>query len=446
MGFFSWNWVSVFLCFQLLLPKHSLSNSSFRSYELEEIPKYFLNQTQKSELSEWMVGIRRKLHENPELGFEEFETSRVIREELDKLGIPYKYPLAVTGVLGFIGTGKPPFVALRADMDALPIQEMVEWEHKSRVPGKMHACGHDAHVAMLLGAARILQEHRNELQGTVVLVFQPGEEGYAGAKKMIADGALENVEAIFALHVSSGLPVGQVSTRAGPLLAGSGFFQAVIHGKGGHAANPHHSVDPILAASNVVITLQYIVSREADPLDPLVVTVGKFQAGNAFNVIPDSVTIGGTFRAFVKSSLLQLKKRIQEVITTQAAVQRCTATVDFFDTEKAYPPTINDVNLHEFVNGVVTDMLGPSNVKEAAPITGAEDFAFYQEVVPGYFFFVGMKNETRGELGRSHNPNFVVNEDVLPYGAALHASLAVRFLLEKVVKARSQERVHHDEL
>lgn len=446
MGFFSWNWVSVFLCFQLLLPKHSLSNSSFRSYELEEIPKYFLNQTQKSELSEWMVGIRRKLHENPELGFEEFETSRVIREELDKLGIPYKYPLAVTGVLGFIGTGKPPFVALRADMDALPIQEMVEWEHKSRVPGKMHACGHDAHVAMLLGAARILQEHRNELQGTVVLVFQPGEEGYAGAKKMIADGALENVEAIFALHVSSGLPVGQVSTRAGPLLAGSGFFQAVIHGKGGHAANPHHSVDPILAASNVVITLQYIVSREADPLDPQVVTVGNFQAGNAFNVIPDSVTIGGTFRAFVKSSLLQLKKRIQEVITTQAAVQRCTATVDFFDTEKAYPPTINDVNLHEFVNGVVTDMLGPSNVKEAAPITGAEDFAFYQEVVPGYFFFVGMKNETRGELGRSHNPNFVVNEDVLPYGAALHASLAVRFLLEKVVKARSQERVHHDEL
>lgn len=383
MGFFSWNWVSIFLCFQLLLPRHSLSNSSFRSYELEEIPKYFLNQTQKSELSEWMVGMRRKLHENPELGFEEFETSRVIREELDNLGIPYKHPLAVTGVLGFIGTGKPPFVALRADMDALPIQEMVEWEHKSRVPGKMHACGHDAHVAMLLGAARILQEHQNGLQGTVVLVFQPGEEGYAGAKKMIEDGALENVEAIFGLHVSSGLPVGQVSTRAGPLLAGSGFFQAVIHGKGGHAANPHYSVDPILAASNVVITLQYIVSREADPLDPQVVTVGKFQAGNAFNVIPDSVTIGGTFRAFIKSSLLQLKKRIQEVITTQAAVHRCTATVDFFDAEKAYPPTVNDENLHEFVNRVATDMLGPSNVKEAAPVTGAEDFAFYQEVVPG---------------------------------------------------------------
>ncbi|KAJ8422570.1 hypothetical protein Cgig2_006743 [Carnegiea gigantea] len=291
MGFFSWTWVSIFLCFQLLLPRHSLSNCSFRSYELEEIPKYFLNQTQKCELSDWMVGIRRKLHENSELGFEEFETSRVIREKLDKLGIPYKYPPAVTGVLGFIGTGKPPFVALRADMDALPIQvllnlfgrvvpspvhvclceEMVEWEHKSRVTGKMHACGHDAHVAMLLGAARILQEHQNELQGTVVLVFQPGEEGYAGAKKMIEDGALENVEAIFGLHVSSGLPVGQVSTRAGPLLAGSGFFQAVIHGKGGHAANPHHSVDPILAASNVVITLQYIVSREGDPLDPQVI-------------------------------------------------------------------------------------------------------------------------------------------------------------------------------
>uniref|UniRef100_A0A803M612 Peptidase M20 dimerisation domain-containing protein n=1 Tax=Chenopodium quinoa TaxID=63459 RepID=A0A803M612_CHEQI len=382
MGFSKW----VFAIFNLhcFLVNFIQSESILSSNELEEIPKFFLNQTQKSEVFDWMVGIRRKLHENPELGFEEFETSRVIREELDKLGINYKYPVAVTGVLGFIGTGEPPFVALRADMDALPIEEMVEWEHKSQVPGKMHACGHDAHVAMLLGAARILQENRHKLQGTVVLVFQPGEEGYGGAQRMIEAGAVENVEAIFALHVNSGLPVGQVSSRPGPLLAGSGFFQAVITGKGGHAAIPHHSVDPILAASNVIVSLQHIVSREADPLDSQVVTVGKFQGGAAFNVIPDSVTIGGTFRALLKESLTRLKQRIGEVITSQAAVQRCTATIDFFDAGVTYPPTINDENLHKLFSSVATDMIGSHNVKEAKPLTGSEDFAHYQEVIQDF--------------------------------------------------------------
>ncbi|KAH9622614.1 hypothetical protein KSS87_002663 [Heliosperma pusillum] len=379
-----------------------------------------------------MVKIRRKVHENPELGFEEFETSKVIREELDKLGVNYKYPVAVTGVLGYIGTGKPPF-------------ELVEWEHKSKVPGKMHACGHDAHVAMLLGAARILQEHRNKIHGTIVLVFQPGEEGHGGSKKMIEDGALENVEAIFGLHVSSALPVGQVSGRSGPLLAGSGFFEAVIKGKGGHAAIPHHTVDPILAASNVIVSLQHIISREADPLDSQVVTVGKFQGGEAFNVIPDSVTIGGTYRALLKESLLRLKQRIEEVITSQAAVQRCTATVNFSE-GALYPPTTNDDDLHTFFTRVATDMIGSRNVKEAPMLTGSEDFSFYQEVVPGYFFFVGMKNETLGKTGSEHNPMFVVNEDALPYGAALHASLAVRYLLENGIKSPTQERKKHDEL
>ncbi|XP_057519911.1 IAA-amino acid hydrolase ILR1-like 4 [Amaranthus tricolor] len=444
MGFF--RWVYTLFTLQCLFVKPFLSESFSSSIELQEIPKYFLNQTLKAEVFDWMVNIRRKLHENPELGFEEFETSKLIREELDKLGISYKYPLAVTGVLGFIGTGKPPFVALRADMDALPIQEMVEWEHKSRVPGKMHACGHDAHVAMLLGAARILQENQHKLEGTVILVFQPGEEGYGGAKKMIEAGALENVEAIFALHINSELPVGQVSSRPGPLLAGTGFFQAVINGKGGHAAIPHHSVDPILAASNVIVSLQHIVSREADPLDSQVVTVGKFQGGGAFNVIPDSVTIGGTFRALLKDSLLHLKQRIGEVITSQAAVQRCTATVDFFDEENFYPPTINDENLHAFFSRVAMDMLGSDNVKEAKPLTGSEDFAFYQEVIPGYFFFVGLKNESRGITGSEHNPKFMVNEDVLPFGASLHASLAVRYLIENEAKTPIEDRIHHDEL
>ncbi|CAA2959191.1 IAA-amino acid hydrolase ILR1-like 4 [Olea europaea subsp. europaea] len=291
----------------------SSSSLILSSKELSEIPINFLKFAKKSEVFDWMVGVRRRLHENPELGYEEFETSKLIREELDKMGISYKYPVAVTGVIGSIGSGKPPFVAIRADMDALPLQEKVEWDHKSKNPGKMHACGHDAHVAMLLGAAKILQENRELIKGTVLLVFQPAEEGGGGAKKMIDAGALENVEAIFGLHVASHVPLAEVETRSGPLLAGSGFFESVISGKGGHAAIPQHSIDPILAASNVIVSLQHLVSREADPLDSQVVTVAKFQGGGAFNVIPDSVTIGGTFRAFSKESLIQLKQRIEEV-------------------------------------------------------------------------------------------------------------------------------------
>ncbi|GAB4842420.1 IAA-amino acid hydrolase ILR1-like 4 [Ancistrocladus abbreviatus] len=444
MSFFKW--VSLILSIQFFVARPICSDSTSSLNEPLEIPKYFLSLAKKSEVFDWMVGVRRKLHENPELGLEEFETSKLIREKLDELGIKYRYPVAMTGVVGFIGSGKPPFVALRADMDALPIQEMVEWEHKSKVPGKMHACGHDAHVAMLLGAAKILQKHQQELKGTVVLVFQPGEEGYGGAKKMIQAGALENVEAIFGLHVRSDLPVGQVSSRSGPLLAGVGCFQAVITGKGGHAAIPHDTVDPVLAASNVIVSLQHIVSREVDPLDSQVVTVAKFQGGGAFNVIPESVTIGGTFRAFLKESLLNLRQRIEEIITSQAAVQRCNATVHFFEIECTSPPTINNEGLHSHFTRVAVDMLGPYNVKDMARLTGSEDFASYQELIPGYFFFVGLKNETKGPSAAEHNPEFIVNEDALPYGAALHASLAFRYLSEKQTENPLHERRYQDEL
>lgn len=445
MGFFKW----VFLIFALNVfgPAPIFSGSSSSSNGLSEIPKGFLRFAKKPELLDWMVEIRRKIHTNPELGFEEFETSKLIRAELDKIGVRYKYPVAVTGVVGSIGTGEPPFVAIRADMDALSIQEMVEWEHKSRIHGKMHACGHDAHVAMLLGAAKILQEHREELKGTVLLVFQPAEEGRGGAAKMIDAGVLENVNAIFGLHVVPDFPVGEVRSKAGAIGAGSGFFEAVISGKGGHAAIPQHSVDPILAASNVIVSLQHLVSREADPLDPQVVTVAKFQGGEAFNVIPDSVTIGGTFRAFSRERFMQLRQRIEEVIVGQAAVQRCKATVNFFTEDKAFfPPTVNDKGLHEHFLSVTGDMLGVHKVKDLKPVTGSEDFAFYQEMIPGYFFLLGMENKTRGRLEPLHSPYFQVNEDAFPYGAALHASLAARFLLEFKPEVSFSDTKYHDEL
>ncbi|KAK6124950.1 hypothetical protein DH2020_041311 [Rehmannia glutinosa] len=401
----------------LFLYNPIFSDLLLTSKELSEIPINFLNFAKKAEVFDWMVGIRRKIHENPELGYEEFETSKLIRDELDKMGVSYKYPFAVTGVLGFIGSGKPPFVAIRADMDALPLQEMVEWDHKSKNPGKMHACGHDAHVAMLLGAAKILQEHRDFLKGTVVLVFQPAEEGGGGAKKMIEAGALENVEAIFGIHANTLLPLGEVASRSGPILAGSGFFEAVISGKGGHAAIPQHSIDPILAASNVIVSLQHLVSREADPLDSQVVTVAKFQGGGAFNVIPDSVTIGGTFRAFSSESLQQLKQRIEEVIIGQAAVQRCNATVTFESKDRLFfPPTVNDFELHKHFQRVAGDMLG---------IGGDETLE--HPVMP-------------------HSPYFRIDEGGLPFGAALHASLVVRYLYDSQTENSMDNGYHHDEL
>ncbi|KAH1237804.1 IAA-amino acid hydrolase ILR1-like 4 [Glycine max] len=463
MNFF--NWVHTFIVFHVFAATPHfflLADSS------EQLPTNFLDAAKKPEVFDWMVRIRRKIHENPELGYEEFETSKLIREELDKLRIPYKHPVAITGVIGFIGTKRSPFVAIRADMDALPMQEMVEWEHKSKVPGKMHACGHDAHVTMLLGAAKILKQHEKEIQGTVVLVFQPAEEGGGGAKKILDAGALENVAAIFGLHVTPNFPIGEVASRSGPLLAGSGFFEAIISGKGGHAAIPQQSIDPILATSNVIISLQHLVSREADPLDSQVVTVGKFQGGNAFNVIPDSVTIGGTFRAFSKESFQQLRQRIEQegearfegafskkgkrvgvatkVVIAQAAVLRCNATVNFFEGEKPFfPATINNNDLHEHFGTVAVNLLGINKVNDMPPLMGAEDFSFYQEVMPGYFAFIGIQNPSHEKLEQVHSPYFKINEDVLPYGAALHASLAVSYLLKHPQDVPSAEGKHHDE-
>ncbi|KAL7117946.1 hypothetical protein ACP275_03G104500 [Erythranthe tilingii] len=388
----------------------------------------------KPENVKWIKSVRRRIHENPELAFEEHETSRLIRRELDELDISYRFPLAKTGIRAVVGTGAPPFVAVRADMDALPIQEAVEWEHKSKNAGKMHACGHDAHVAMLLGAARILKAREHHLKGTVILVFQPAEEAGNGAKRMMEDGALENVEAIFAMHISHLLPTGVIGSRSGPLLAGCGFFKAVITtGGNGLHRNIHNSGDPLLAASASVISLQGIVSRESNPLDSQVVSVTFLKSGDGgLDTQPTRVEFGGTLRAFSNTSFHHILRRIEEVIIAQAKVYRCSATVDFFkSSDSMYPPMVNDDRMYEHLRKTAVDLVGPTNFRVVQPVMGAEDFSFYSEVVPATFFYIGIKNETLGSVHSAHSPHFTIDENALPVGAATHAAVAERYLHDR---------------
>ncbi|HEV8410887.1 MAG TPA: amidohydrolase [Gemmatimonadaceae bacterium] len=381
-------------------------------------------------ISDWITELRRELHQYPELMYEEIKTSAVVRRTLDELGIKYRYPVAKTGVVATLGDGNGPCVALRADMDALPIHEQVDVPFRSRVDGKMHACGHDCHTSMLLGAARLLKERESEIHGTIKLFFQPAEEGGAGGDLMCKEGALVNpdVQRVFGIHVWPYLPTGAIGSRTGVFLAAAGEIEITVNGKGGHAAMPHTTFDPVATAAKIICELQTIVSREVDPLEPAVITIATVHGGDAHNVIPQSVKMTGTIRSLSMEGLRFLQGRAKAVAMQVAAANRCEAVVEF--TGHDYPPVINDEACWHSARAMAGEMLGMKSVMELPPVMGGEDFAFYTQHVPGVFIVLGVMQDGGGPVYGVHHPLFSANEKALPVGAALHASYALRSLDE----------------
>ncbi|RME61709.1 MAG: amidohydrolase [Caldilineae bacterium] len=387
--------------------------------------------TRARELHERIRGWRRTIHRHPELSFTEHHTAGLVNTVLTDLGIPTETEVAKTGVIGHIEGGPGPLVGLRADMDALPIQEENGTDFDSTRPGIMHACGHDAHTAMLLGAATILKElaDAGRLPGRVRLLFQPSEEaqdeeGKSGGMRMVEEGALEGVDAVFGIHVDPTQDVGVVGTRSGPMLAAADKFEITIQGKGGHAARPQATIDPIVLAANAVQAIHQIVSRRLNPLEAGVITIGQIHGGTVNNVIPETVYLDGTIRTFTPES----RRLLQEELRRACGV--VTALGGHFELaiHEGYPPTVTDPEATQVMMEATADMLGPDKVVEAPPIMGAEDFSYMAQAAPGSFLRLGVHNPSWPQRHYVHTPTFRMDEDALPIGAASLAAAAIRWL------------------
>ncbi len=386
-----------------------------------------------SELESEIIEARRKIHMEPELAYNEYKTASFIAERLKSLGIEVRERVGGTGVLGIVkGRGEGKVVALRADMDALPLEEKTGLPFSSKIKGVMHACGHDTHVAMLLGAAAILKKHQSEIGGHVKLIFQPAEEngGRGGAKPMIEEGVMENprVDFVFGLHITSHLPSFTFGSRPGPFMAAPDQFKITIKGSGGHGSAPHKTVDPIYVLSHLILALQGISSRMVDPVEPFVISVGKVESGTKSNIIPDEAKIEGTIRTLNEETRTLAKKNVIKISDSVCKAFSATCAVEF--EEDAYPVLYNTPSVTKEVLELLSKIEG-AKVVETEPVLGGEDFSRFLEKAPGTFYFLGTYNESKECIYPNHSSRFMVDEDVLKYGSASLALLAIEFSSKK---------------
>ncbi|WP_264174458.1 M20 metallopeptidase family protein [Clostridium algoriphilum] len=376
-----------------------------------------------------LIDIRRDIHENPELGFDLFRTSQKVKDFLSKEGIEF-YTVAGTGICAIIRGCGEKTIALRADMDALPLQDKKTCDYVSKINGKMHACGHDAHTTILLGTAKILNGMKDVLHGNVKLFFEPAEETTGGSPLMIKEGVLTNpnVDAVIGLHVEEWLEAGTVGLKRGVAYAASNPFTIKIIGKGGHGASPHMTIDPIVIASNVIITLQSIVSREIPPTDPAVITIGSIHGGTAQNIIPEDVTISGIIRTMKSEHREYIKTRLVQVVEGIVTSMRGKCEINI---EESYPCLYNDDALAEIFENKASELIGENNVyKLDQPTMGVESFAYFSMEKPALFYFLGSGNKEKGIVNPAHGSLFDIDESCLSLGVAMQCNLAYEFLLK----------------
>ncbi|MEM6449415.1 MAG: amidohydrolase [Cyanobacteria bacterium P01_D01_bin.105] len=376
-----------------------------------------------------LVSWRRHLHQRPELGFAENLTAQFVSDRLTEWGITHETGVAKTGIVAIIESthAAQPVLGIRADMDGLPVQELNEVPYRSIHDGKMHACGHDGHVAIALGTAKYLSQHRDQFSGTVKILFQPAEEGPGGAKPMIEAGALTNpaVDAMVGLHIWNNLPLGTLGVRSGPMMAATEFFHCRIQGKGGHGAIPQQTVDAIVVTSQIVNALQTIVARNIDPLKSAVLTVGEFQAGTAVNVIADHARISGTVRYFDPEYADFIPERLEAVIAGICAAHGASYELDY---QKLYPPVVNDGAIADLVRSVAMSVVEtPAGVVPECQTMGGEDVSFFLEAVPGCYFFLGSANSEKGLDFPHHHPRFDFDETVLGVGVETFVRIVEKF-------------------